>query len=73
MKNRMREYRNAAEMTQAELADEVHVTSRTIISLEQGRYNPSLLLAYRIARFFGTTVEEMFCLAENLEEDEQDG
>lgn len=46
MKNRVRELRTEAGMTQQQLADLVHVSSRTIISLEKGQYNPSLLLAY---------------------------
>lgn len=58
-------------MTQQQLAELVHVSSRTIISLEKGQYNPSLLLAYRIAKVFGTSVEELYCLEENLEEDEK--
>lgn len=52
-------------MTQKELADKVKVTSRTIISLENQQYNPSLMLAYRIARVFSTTVEDLFCLEGN--------
>ena len=43
------------------------MSSRTIISLEKGQYNPSLLLAYRLALVFHTTVEELYCLAENKE------
>ena len=50
----------------------VHVSSRTIISLEKGQYNPSLLLAYRLALVFGTTVEELYCLAENKELEDQE-
>lgn len=65
MKNRVREFRQAAGMTQQQLADRVYVSARTIISLEKGQYNPSLLLAYRIACVFGTTVEDLYCLAEN--------
>lgn len=65
MKNRVRELRTAAGMTQQQLAEAVHVSARTIISLEKGQYNPSLLLAYRMALVFGTTVEELYCLAEN--------
>ena len=49
MKNRVRELRTAAGMTQQQLAEAVHVSARTIISLEKEQYNPSLLLAYRIA------------------------
>ena len=55
MKNRVKELRTAAGMTQQQLADRVHVSSRTIISLEKELYNPSLLLAYRIAELFGVT------------------
>lgn len=67
MKNRVRELRIATNMTQQQLADLVHVSSRTIISLEKEQYNPSLLLAYRIAEVFGTTVEDLCCLKENKE------
>ena len=70
MKNRVKELRTAAGMTQQQLADRVHVSSRTIISLEKELYNPSLLLAYRIAELFG--VEDLYCLKENRElEDRQ--
>ena len=73
MKNRVKELRTAAGMTQQQLADRVHVSSRTIISLEKELYNPSLLLAYRIAELFGVTVEDLYCLKENRElEDRQD-
>ncbi|WP_329737341.1 helix-turn-helix transcriptional regulator [Clostridium phoceensis] len=72
MKNRVKELRTAAGMTQQQLADQVHVSSRTIISLEKELYNPSLLLAYRIAELFGVTVEDLYCLKENRElEDRQ--
>ena len=62
MRNRVKELRTAAGMTQQQLADRVHVSSRTIISLEKELYNPSLLLAYRIAELFGVTVEDLYCL-----------
>lgn len=65
LKNRVREFRQAAGMTQQQLADRVYVSARTIISLEKGQYNPSLMLAYRIACVFDTTVEDLYCLAEN--------
>ena len=67
MKTRVRELRQAAGLTQQQLADLVHVSSRTIISLEKGQYSPSLMLAYRIALVFRTTVEELCCLEENKE------
>ena len=72
MKNRVRELRTEAGMTQQQLADLVHVSSRTIISLEKGQYNPSLLLAYRIAELFGVTVEDLYCLAENKEQEDRE-
>lgn len=72
MKTKVKELRTAANMTQQQLADLVHVSSRTIISIEKGQYNPSLMLAYQMALVFGVTVEELCCLRENKEmEDEQ--
>lgn len=50
MKTHISEYRKALDMTQQELADMVEVTRQTIISLERGKYNPSLELAYRITK-----------------------
>jgi len=67
VKNRVKELRTASNMTQQQLADLVSVSSRTIISLEKGQYNPSIMLAYKIARVFNTTIEELYCLKENLE------
>ena len=59
-------------MTQQQLADLVHVSSRTILSIEKGQYNPSLMLAYRMAEVFQVTVEDLCCLRENKEmEDKQ--
>ena len=72
MKTRIKELRTAANMTQQQLANLVHVSSRTIISIEKESYSPSLMLAYRLAEVFGTTVEELCCLHENrIKEDEQ--
>ena len=72
MKTKVKELRTAAGMTQQQLADLVHVSSRTIISIEKEQYSPSLMLAYRMARVFGITVEELCCLKENKElEDKQ--
>ena len=67
MKTKVRELRTAAKMTQHQLADLVHVSSRTIISIEKGQYSPSLMLAYRMAEVFGVTIEELCCLKENKE------
>ena len=61
VKNRIRRLRfDHDEMTQQELAVRVGVTRQTIIALESGRYNPSLVLALRIARAFGQSVESVF-------------
>ena len=68
---RLRELRKARGMTQSELAAATHVTPRTIISIEAGRYRPSLMLAYRLAVVLGTTVEELCCLRENMEEEDR--
>ena len=64
MKNRIEELRNSRGVRQEELAKEIGVSRQTISSLENGRYNPSILLAYRIARFFGSTIEEVFIFEE---------
>lgn len=66
MKTKVKEYRNKEKMTQQELADLVNVSSRTIISIEKEQYNPSLMLAYKIALVFNTTVEDLCCLKENI-------
>ena len=72
MKTRVKELRAAAGLTQQQLAEQVHVSSRTIISIEKGQYSPSLMLAYRMALVFGVTVEDLCCLQENKElEDKQ--
>ncbi|MGT2742331.1 helix-turn-helix transcriptional regulator [Streptococcus plurextorum] len=60
METRIQELRKAQKLSQAELADQMEVTRQTIISLEKGRYNASLELAYKIAKFFGKTIEEVF-------------
>lgn len=67
MKTKVKELRIAAKMTQQQLADFVHVSSRTIISIEKEQYSPSLMLAYRMAEVFGVSVEELCCLRENRE------
>ena len=67
MNTRVKELRTAAGLTQQQLANKVHVSARTIISIEKGQYSPSLMLAYRIAELFGTSVEDLCCLRENRE------
>lgn len=64
MKTKIQELRKANKVSQAELADELNVTRQTIISLEKGRYNASLELAYKIAKYFGKTIEEVFLFEE---------
>ncbi len=65
MKNRISELRRANDWTQEELADRVGVTRQTIISLENGRYNASLMLAHKLAVCFQTTIEELFLFEED--------
>lgn len=61
LKNQIRRLRfDCGEMTQQELADRVGVTRQTIIALEAGKYAPSLLLAFRMAKAFGVKVEDVF-------------
>ncbi len=60
MKNRLEELRSQRGWTQQELADQVEVSRQTIISLENGRYNPSILLAFRLARLFQMPIEDLF-------------
>lgn len=71
LKNKIKELRTKAGMTQQELADLVYVSSRTIISLEKGQYNPSIMLAYKIALVFNTTIENLYELKENLEDEKK--
>ncbi len=68
----MRELRKQSKLTQQQLADLVHVSNRTIISIEKEQYSPSLMLVYRIAEVFGVTVEELCCLKENRELEDKD-
>ncbi|AQS58367.1 helix-turn-helix transcriptional regulator [Desulforamulus ferrireducens] len=64
MKNRLRELRNQFNITQEQLADKVAVSRQTIISIENGKYNPSLILAYKIAKVFSCSIEEVFDFSE---------
>ncbi|MFC3928320.1 helix-turn-helix transcriptional regulator [Streptococcus caprae] len=67
METRIQELRKAGKISQAELADALDVTRQTIISLEKGRYNASLELAYKIAKYFNLTIEEVFIFEEEKE------
>lgn len=60
MRNRVREARAQRGMSQADVAAELGVSRQTVISIENGRYSPSLPLAFRIARLFESTVDKMF-------------
>ena len=64
MNNRIKELRKQKKITQDELAKAVEVTRQTIISLENGKYNASLHLAYKISRYFGTNIEDVFIFEE---------
>ena len=67
MKNRLEEFRIQNGWTQQELADRVEVSRQTIISLESGRYNPSILLAFRLARLFKLQIEDLFLYSDEEE------
>ena len=64
VKNRLEELRKARGIKQEELAAALEVSRQTIGSLENGRYNPSILLAFKIARYFGLTIEDIFIYEE---------
>ena len=64
MKTRIRELRKARRLSQEELAEAVGTTRQTITSIEVGKYTASLPLAWKIARFFGLTIEEVFDFSE---------
>ena len=63
-KNRIEEIRGERGIRQEELAKAMGVSRQTISSLENGRYNPSIMLAHNIARYFGMTIEEVFIFEE---------
>lgn len=64
MKNRLEELRKARGIRQEELANALEVSRQTVGSLENGRYNPSILLAFKIARYFGMSIEDIFIYEE---------
>ena len=67
MKNRLEELRKARGITQEELAALLEVSRQTISSLEKGRYNPSILLAFKISRYFGMSIEDIFLYEEDVQ------
>lgn len=64
MKNRISELRKKLGDTQQSMAEQLSVSRQTIISLENGKYNPSIMLAYQIAKLFEKTIEEVFIFEE---------
>ena len=68
LENRLKEYRARLNLNQSELGKLAHVSRQTISLIERGDYNPSITLALRIAKVFGTTVDEVFYLTEEDEE-----
>jgi putative transcriptional regulator len=64
MVNRVKDLRVAAGLRQEDLAESTGVSRQTIISIERGRYNPSLELAWKLSRMLGVTIEELFCFTE---------
>lgn len=68
MKNRLEELRKKQGIKQEELAAELEVSRQTIGSLENGRYNPSIQLAFKIARYFGMSIEDIFIYEEEKNE-----
>lgn len=64
MQTKIQELRKERKITQSELADALDVTRQTIISLESGKYKASLVLAHKIAQYFGMTIEEIFIFEE---------
>lgn len=67
LKTRIRELRKAHKLSQGELAEAVGTTRQTITSIEVGKYTASLVLAYKIAHYFGLTIEEVFDFSEQEE------
>lgn len=65
MKNRIEEMRRQRGIKQEELADRLGVSRQTIGSLENGRYNPSIMLAFKLARFFEVSIEDIFIYEED--------
>jgi putative transcriptional regulator len=64
MKNRLKVYRATQNMTQEELAEKAHVTRQTIISIESGKYEPSIQLAFKLAKIFNVHIEDIFIYEE---------
>ena len=68
MKNRVEEFRKSNNENQEDLANTVGVSRQTIISIEKGKYNPSILLAFKIANHYKKSIEEIFIYEEEKDE-----
>jgi putative transcriptional regulator len=66
MKTKLKVYRAMHDLTQEDLARKIGITRQTIIAIEKGKYNPSLELAFKIARYFEVAVEDIFVYDQNL-------
>lgn len=64
MENRIKQLRQRLGITQEEFAERLGVSRQTVVSLEKGKYNPSVVLGFRIARVFNTTIEDIFIMEE---------
>jgi putative transcriptional regulator len=64
MKNKIKVFRAMHDLTQEALANDLGVTRQTILAIEKGKYDPSLELAFKIARYFGVSIEEIFIYGE---------
>ncbi|MCD6208287.1 MAG: helix-turn-helix transcriptional regulator [Methanosarcinales archaeon] len=71
MKNRLKVFRAMHDLTQEDLAEKLGVTRQTINAIEKQRYNPSLELAFKLADFFGVTIEELFIHYEHSQNQNQ--
>ncbi len=71
MKNKIAELRRTSGLTQQDMADRLSVSRQTVISLENGRYNPSIMLAFRISKLFKRPIEEVFLFEESEEENHE--
>ncbi len=71
MKNRLEEIRKSNGITQEELASILEVSRQTIGSLENGRYNPSIILAFKLSKYFGLTIEDIFIYEEEKDDEKK--
>lgn len=68
MKNKIHDYRAAREVSQGELAKILKISRQTVSALENQRYNPSVVLAFKIARYFNASIEDLFIFEEEYDE-----